>query len=98
MDANTHTLSTLTTPNVSVLKPNIDTTKLEPDTSIVVTDAYSLDVADMTTMDPYEAEALMTFIAPASYNGLSSKGDTLIINTATSHNFVRKEFIMANGF
>ena len=48
-------------------------------------------------MNPYEAEALMIFTAVVSYNGLSSKADTLI-DTATSLNFVSKDFVVTNGF
>jgi len=48
-------------------------------------------------MNPYEAEAIMRFIASVPYNGLSSKADTLI-GTAASLNFARKGFVVTNGF
>ena len=51
----------------------------------------------MVVMDPYEAEALMRFNATVVLNGLSAKADTRI-DTAASLNFVRKEFVVANGF
>ena len=44
----------------------------------------------------YEVEALMRFTATVSYNGLSSKADTLI-DTAASLNFVSKHFVETNG-
>ena len=50
----------------------------------------------MVIMDPYVEEALLRFIAMLSCNGLSFKADTLI-DTGASLNFVRKEFVMANG-
>ena len=43
-------------------------------------------------MDPYEAE----FTVIVSYNGLSSKADTLIDTTA-SLNFASKNFVVTNG-
>ena len=48
-------------------------------------------------MNPYVAEALMRFSAYVSYNGLSSKADTLI-DTAASLNFVSKDIVVTNGF
>ena len=48
-------------------------------------------------MDPYEAEALMRFTASVSYNGISSKSDTLI-DTSASLDFVSKDFVVTNGF
>jgi hypothetical protein len=43
-------------------------------------------------MNPCEAKALMRFTASMSYNGLSSKADTLIDTTEASLNFVSKHF------
>jgi hypothetical protein len=48
-------------------------------------------------MNPYEAEALMRCTTSVSYNGMSSRGDALI-DTATSLNFVSKDFVVTNGF
>ncbi len=51
----------------------------------------------LVIMNPYEAEAHMRFNASVSYNGLSSEVDALI-DTATSLNFVSKDFVVTNGF
>jgi hypothetical protein len=51
----------------------------------------------MVVMDPYEGEALMRFNATLFLNGLSAKADTLIYIVA-SHNFMSKEFVLANCF
>ena len=48
-------------------------------------------------MNPYEAEALMRLTTYVSYNDLSSKADTLI-DTASSLNFISKDFVVNNGF
>ena len=48
-------------------------------------------------MDPYETEALMRFTTSVSYDGLSSKVNTLIDITA-SLNCVSKDFVVTNGF
>jgi hypothetical protein len=48
-------------------------------------------------MNTYEAEALMRFPASVSYDGLSSKANTLIDTTA-SLNFVSKDCVVTNGF
>ncbi len=54
-------------------------------------------VAAFVVMDPYQAESLMRFTATVTYKELYSKANTLI-DTATSLNFVSKEFVLANGF
>ena len=51
----------------------------------------------MIVMDHYEAEALMRFNATIVLNGLSAKAYTLI-DTKASLSFVRKIFVMTNGF
>jgi hypothetical protein len=48
-------------------------------------------------MDPYEHEALVRFTESVSLNRISVEADTLI-DTATSLNFVIKDFVMANDF
>jgi hypothetical protein len=70
---------------------------LEPEAAIEAASKYLSASTTMVTMDPYEAKAHMRLTATMAYYGLSSKPDTLI-DTAASINFVRKEFVMANGF
>jgi hypothetical protein len=79
-------------------KPNIVTTQLEANATIEAANKYcNQQMLYMVVMDLDEAEALMRFNATMSLKILSAKSDTLI-DTATSLNFVSKEFVMANGF
>jgi hypothetical protein len=97
IDANTPVLSPLLTTNVINLKPII--VKIEPElkAAIETVDDNLPTAAALVIMDPYEAEALMRFTASVSYDGLSSKADTLI-DTITSLNSVSKDFVVTNGF
>ena len=49
------------------------------------------------TLDPYKAKALPRFTSLVSYNGLSSKANT-IIDATISLKFASKEFVIAKGF
>jgi len=98
IDINTHVLSPLMNTSVGALKPNIVTTQLEANATIEAANKYcNQQMLYMVVMDLDEAEALMRFNATMSLKILSAKSDTLI-DTATSLNFVSKEFVMANGF
>ena len=57
--ASTHVLSPSIATNVSVIKPNIVTTELEPSVAIQATYTYLSEASAMEIMDPYEAEALV---------------------------------------
>ncbi len=81
------------------MKLNLVTTKLELKAAIEAIVEYLSAVVVMVIMDTYEAVALKRFLASVFYNELSSKADTLIDTTALlKHNFVSKEFLMANVF
>ena len=82
--------------SVNTLEPNIVTTQLEANAAIHAANKYLSATIAMVVMDPYEAEALMRFNATVVFYGLSAKVDNLI-DTATSLNFVSKEFVMANS-
>jgi hypothetical protein len=97
VDANTPVLSPLLTINVNNLKPSIVETESKFEAAIETSDESLPTAAALAIMNPYEAEALMRFIASVSYDGLSSKADTLI-DTAASLNFVSKDFVVTNGF
>ena len=97
IDASTPILPPLLTTNVSNLKPNIVKAELEFEVAIKTTDENLSITTALVIMNPYEAEALMRFTAPVYCNGLSSKANTLI-DTADSHNFVSKDFLMTCGF
>ncbi len=97
IDANTQILSPLLTTHDTNLEPNDATTQWKSETTIEATNEYLSAATAMVIMYPYQAEALMRFIASVSYNELSSKAGTRI-DTATSLNFVSKEFVTANGF
>ena len=97
IDANIYDLSPLMNTSVNTLKPNIVNTQLEANSTIKVAKKYLSATTAMVVMDPYEAKDLMRFNAIVVLNGLSCKADTLI-DTATSLNFARNEFVVANGF
>ena len=97
IDANTPVLSPLLTANVSNLKPNIVKLESKPEASAEIEDDNLTAATTLVIMNPYEVEALMRFTAFVSYNGLSSKADTLIY-TAASLNFVSKDFVVTNSF
>ena len=99
IDANTLVLAPLIITNASVLKPNLVTVELEPNEAIKAAHTYLLarDAMVIIVLMSYEAEALMRFTASVSYNGWSSKADTLK-DTTVSLNCVIKKFDMANGF
>ena len=78
------------------LKPKIVKVESKPEATIEIADENLSTSTALVVMNPYEAEALMRFIASVSYNGLSSKTDTLI-DTAASLNFVSKNFVVTNG-
>ncbi len=83
--------------DASNLKPNVVTNELKSGLAIKVEDESLSTATSLVIMDPYQVEALKSFTATVSYKELSSKAHTLI-DTATSLNFVSKEFGMANGF
>jgi hypothetical protein len=92
MDANTPVLSPLLTTNKRNVKPSIVITELKPEAAVEALDKYLSTTFALLIMNSYEAEALMKSNATVSYNGLSSKADTLI-DTATSLNFVSKKML-----
>ena len=87
-DVNTSLLSSSIDTNVSVIKPDIVTTMLEPNITIKATDRYVPTTVAITVINPYETKALMRFAASVSYDGLSSKANTNI-DISASLNFVR---------
>ncbi len=95
--ANTPVLSPLLITNVSNLKPNIVRIESKPKAALETTNENISTTIALLIMKPYEAEALMRFTAFVSYDGLSSKANTLI-DTAASLNFVSKDFFVTNGF
>jgi hypothetical protein len=97
IDANTPILSPLVTTNVSNLTPNIVRVESKPASTLETTYENIATTIALVIMIPYEAEALMGFVEFVSYNGLFSKANTLI-DTATSLNFVSKDFVVTNGF
>jgi hypothetical protein len=97
IDATTLVLSPLLTTNVNNLKPSIVETESKFEATIEIANESLPTAAPLVIMNPYEAEALMRFTASVSYDGLSSKADTLI-DTSASLNFVSKDFVVTNGF
>jgi len=97
IDANTPVLSPLLTTNVSNVKPNIVRIESKPEATLETADENLSTATAIIIMNPHEVEALMIFVAVVSYNGLSSKTDTLI-DTAASLTFVSKDFDVNNGF
>jgi hypothetical protein len=97
IDTYTTILSPLLTTNASNLKPNIVRIKSKPEAVVETADENLSTAIALVIMNPYEAKSLMQFTADVSYNGLSSKADTRN-DTATSLNFVSKDFVMTNGF
>ncbi len=90
IDASTPVLSPLLTTNVINLKPNIVETESKSEATIETANESLPTTAALVIMNPYEAEALVKFTASVSYDGLSSKADTLV-DTVTSLHFVRKK-------
>jgi hypothetical protein len=82
IDASASVLSPTIATNLSLLKPIIVITKLKSYAAIKEADNYLSSTIAMVIMDPWETEALMRFIATMSFNGLSSKADTLIDTAA----------------
>jgi hypothetical protein len=78
IDANTPILSPLLTTNVNNLKPNNVKIESELDTAAKIVDEKLSTTSALVIMNPYEAEALMRFIAFVSYTGLTSEANTLI--------------------
>jgi len=70
---------------------------LETNATIEAACKYLSTTNVLISMDPYEVEALMRFIASVSLNGLSAKANALI-DTSVSLNIFSKKFVMANGF
>jgi hypothetical protein len=97
IDATTPVLSPLLTTIVNNLKPSIVETESKIEANIETANESLPTAAPLVIMNPYEAEALMRFTASVSYDGLSSKANTLIDTTA-SLNFVSKDFVVTNGF
>jgi hypothetical protein len=97
IDANTPVLSPLLTTNANTLKPNIVRIESKPEAAIETADKNLSTTIALVIVNPYEAEALMRFTATVSYNGLSSKANTLI-DTAASLNFLSKDFVVTTGF
>ena len=90
-------MSPLLTTHVSNLKPNIVRVESKLEAAIETGDENLSTTTALVIMNPYEDEYLMRFTAYVSYNGLSSKVDTLIDTTA-SLNFVTKDFVVTYGF
>ena len=78
IDANTPILSPLLTTNVNNLKPNNVKIESELDTAAKIVDEKLSTTSALVIMNPYEAEALMRFIAVVSYTCLTSEANTLI--------------------
>ena len=97
IDASTPILSPLLTTNVNNLKPSIVETESELESAIETANENLPTSAALVITNPYEREALMRFTAFVSCDELSSKADALI-DTATSLNFVNKDFVVTNGF